>query len=87
MFIEDKLSVMETEKQLDKIDIPRCGRDDDMELNDIHKLNDLIADIKDTVDYMVDTPTEILYLRKHIIHIEKIIKEIKKIDKNTTYLK
>jgi len=24
MIIEDKLSVMETEKRLDKIDIPRC---------------------------------------------------------------
>jgi len=24
MFIEDKLSVIETEKRLDKIDIPRC---------------------------------------------------------------
>jgi len=24
MFIEDRLSVRETEKQLDKIDIPRC---------------------------------------------------------------
>jgi len=53
----------------------------------IKEVDELLEDIQDTINYMVDTPTNILVLKRHIKHIEVLIAKIKELDVYTTYSK